>query len=178
VSLAPIEAALAAALVQGGFNFQTNVSKMHDGTRGRLFQLLFELPNELGQYIITSHVGELPSGAIVIMAVAPLRITSTDVVATRHAIADFIIPKVPFVRVMQDLTNLESAQKGAWLESAIPVSMREMPWDETVIVAPVQAITVAMELVRTMFRDATSLERLSIPPAPPAPQVTPPPDRL
>jgi len=153
VSPDPLDAALAAALVQTGYSFQTSISKTSAGTTSRVFQLPFDLPDGLGQYCINSYV----AGSTVV-ALAPFRITSDAPATKRHEIADFILPKVPFVRVMADLRSAVDSPNIAWLESAVPVSRQGIPVDELVIVAPVNTIVTAMEALRAEFRDCTAAE--------------------
>jgi hypothetical protein len=151
VSSDGLDATLAAALVQTGYSFQTSTSKTTTGAASRVFQLLFELPGGRGQYLITSYVA-----GWTIVALAPFRITSDPSAAKRHEIADFLLPKVPFVRVMADLRGAADSANLAWLESAVPVSRQGLPVDELVVVAPINTIVSAMEALRSEFHDCTA----------------------
>jgi hypothetical protein len=91
-----------------------------------------------------------------VTAVAPFLITSDDATAKRYEIADFTLPKVPYVRVLKDLRGEGDSEDYAWLEAAVPVSRDGMPMDESVVVAPVNTIASAMALIRSSFRDSTA----------------------
>jgi hypothetical protein len=147
----PLQASIGAALIEAGLSFDSNIGATGSGEPIRLFRIPYALDGGALPFVVTLYIG-----GEVLVALSPLRITADSVPAKRSEIAEYLVSRVPFVRLVPDLRGQAESSSIAWIEAGVPV-IAGQPLEASFARTPLYTVVSATEIVHATFSDCTEM---------------------